>query len=375
VRVRHQEGYVYRKKQNWYLRYREVVQQPDGTSAYVQKCRKLVEYGGDYRTKSAVKVLADEFLAPLNNGSASPQSTMLLTQFVDQLYLPFVKSNKRPSTYAGYRNMWNLYLKDRCEITLREFRTFEGESILNSIVRDFNVSSTTVAHIKAFLSGVFRYAKRQGVINSENPMHDVVLPKARRGGETYAYSLDEINRVLVELPEKPATIVATAAFTGVREGELRGMLWENYSGTQVWITQSVWRGHVQEPKTKASMAPVPVIAELAARIDTYRKSSGSPANGLMFPNSVGKPTCMAKLARDVVRPAFKKAGVAWHGWHAFRRGLATNLHRLGVADKVIQAILRHSNVAVTQSCYIKTVGADVEEAMMSLNRAAAAKKA
>jgi hypothetical protein len=28
----------------------------------------------------------------------------------------------------------------------------------------------------------------------------------------------------------------------------------------------------------------------------------------------------------------------WHGWHAFRRGLATNLHRLGVSDKVIQQI-------------------------------------
>jgi len=32
----------------------------------------------------------------------------------------------------------------------------------------------------------------------------------------------------------------------------------------------------------------------------------------------------------------------WHGWHAFRRGLATNLHALGVDDKTIQAILRHS---------------------------------
>jgi hypothetical protein len=36
----------------------------------------------------------------------------------------------------------------------------------------------------------------------------------------------------------------------------------------------------------------------------------------------------------------------WHGWHAFRRGLATNLHQLGVADKDIQAILRHSNIGI-----------------------------
>jgi integrase len=315
-----------------------------------------------------------QLLAPLNNGSTTPQSTMMLTRFVDERYLPFVKSNKRPSTYAGYRNMWTLYLKPHGEIALRDFRTVEGEEVLNAIAKKEDLSRTTMAHIKAFLSGVFRYAKRQGVVNSENPMRDVVLPKARPAGETFAYSLDEINRVLLELPEKPAAIVATAAFTGVREGELRGLLWQDYSGTQIWVTQSVWRGYVQEPKTKASMAPVPVIAELAARIDSYCKLSGSPANGLIFPNSVGKPMCMARLARDVIRPAFLKAEVEWHGWHAFRRGLATNLHRLGVPDKIIQAILRHSNVAVTQGCYIKTVGADVEEAMLSLNQEASANK-
>ncbi len=46
---------------------------------------------------------------------------------------------------------------------------------------------------------------------------------------------------------------------------------------------------------------------------------------------------------------------SWHGWHAFRRGLATNLHTLGVDDKTIQAILRHSNVSLTINVYIKSV--------------------
>ena len=46
---------------------------------------------------------------------------------------------------------------------------------------------------------------------------------------------------------------------------------------------------------------------------------------------------------------------SWHGWHAFRRGLATNLQALGVADKTIQAILRHSNVGLTINVYIKSV--------------------
>jgi hypothetical protein len=43
-------------------------------------------------------------------------------------------------------------------------------------------------------------------------------------------------------------------------GELRGFQWENYDGEQIRITQSVWRGHIGEPKTAKSSAPIPVIA-------------------------------------------------------------------------------------------------------------------
>lgn len=53
----------------------------------------------------------------------------------------------------------------------------------------------------------------------------------------------------------------------------------------------------------------------------------------------------------------------WNGWHAARRGLGTNLYRLGVPDKVIQAILRHSNVSVTLGYYVKPQSEDVIAAM------------
>jgi hypothetical protein len=63
--------------------------------------------------------------------------------------------------------------------------------------------------------------------------------------------------------------------------------------------------------------------------------------------------------RDPSRPS-------WHGWHAFRRGLGTSLHALGVDDLTTQRILRHSNVSVTQSCYIKTSDEQSIAAMMRL---------
>jgi integrase len=76
---------------------------------------------------------------------------------------------------------------------------------------------------------------------------------------------------------------------------------------------------------------------------------------------------MDALARDVIVLA-TKAGVQWYGWHAFRRGLATNLYRLGVSDKTIQRILRQANVGVTHACYIKTADSDATAAMQQFER-------
>jgi len=56
----------------------------------------------------------------------------------------------------------------------------------------------------------------------------------------------------------------------------------------------------------------------------------------------------------------------WRGWHAARRGLGSNLYRLGVPEIVIQRILRHANVSTTATYYITTAADDVRDAMTKL---------
>ena len=121
---------------------------------------------------------------------------------------------------------------------------------------------------------------------------------------------------------------------------------------------------------------------------------GSPTSGPMFkskPRSNSKPCTplnMNNVLNRMILPALNRCEVCrkekvdhagadheykrdasrpmWHGWHAFRRGLATNLHRLGVNDKTIQAILRNSNIQTTQNIYIKTVSSDSVAALKLL---------
>ena len=194
-----------------------------------------------------------------------------------------------------------------------------------------------------------------------------------------------MKKMLAVLEEPAHTVVLTAALTGLRKGEIRGLRWENFIGKELSVQQSVWNSFVTEPKTKGSKAPIPVIKQLAEALEAHRKRMGKLAVGPIFQSGNGKPLNLDNLSRRVIIPALEKCAVCgqseeehkkdghkfqrdkslpkWHGWHAFRRGLATNLHQLGVADKDIQAILRHSNIGITMNIYVKSVAESQVDAM------------
>jgi len=87
----------------------------------------------------------------------------------------------------------------------------------------------------------------------------------------------------------------------------------------------------------------------------------------MFTNSKGTRLNMNNLLARVIAPALREASItSWRGWHACRRGLGTNLYRLGVPDVVIQRILRHANVSTTTAYYVKPAADDVRDAMAKL---------
>jgi integrase len=151
--------------------------------------------------------------------------------------------------------------------------------------------------VKNFLNGVFRHAAQQGYFDGANPVKLAEIPAfAKNGTETKPYALEEIGAMLKVLSEPSATAVATAAFTGLRLGELRGLTWEAYEPaldeeSLGWlnVTRSVWRNTVGDPKTAKSKAPVPVIPQLAQRLSAHRAKCGNPSVGPMFANSAKHP--------------------------------------------------------------------------------------
>jgi len=179
--------------------------------------------------------------------------------------------------------------------------------------------------------------------------------------------------MLSVLPEPSQTVVALAAFTGLRAGEVRGLTWEAYTpGDEnslgvIRVLRSVWRGRIGEPKNSRSKAPVPLIPQLEALLERHREASGSPASGPIFPNGKGKALDLDSLYHRQMKEPFKAGGIEWEGWHGFRRDLATNLERIGVRESIAAIVLRHSNDRVTRKHYIKPPTIEAIAAMRRLS--------
>ena len=112
--------------------------------------------------------------------------------------------------------------------------------------------------------GIFTHAKNEGAFDGANPVQGARIPSnAREPRETYAYNLSQICRILEAMPLLPKAVAATASFVGLREGELRGLEWPDYTGDALNINRAIWKDVVNRPKTRASAALVPVIRQLA----------------------------------------------------------------------------------------------------------------
>jgi integrase len=315
-RAREQSGYIYKRGGWWVLRYRENVVD-NGQVRRRQLAKQIEQVKPEHmrlkRPPPEIEDAASAILLPINSNAYTPEATQSLGQFVENVYLVNLETQKRASTAKGYRARWASQLKPRCEsCRLRDFRTSDAQRILSDIARENpTLRRSTLHHLRSLLSAIFKHAIQQGYLNGPNPIREVGIPTAPEGEETYAYSLEEELRMLLYLPQPAYAIVAPAAFSGLRRSELAGALWENYEGNELMVTRSIWEGHVNEPKTRRSKAPVPVIPALARILNAYREQCGNPTSGPMFKSEsqAGTPLNMNNVLNRMILPALNRCEV------------------------------------------------------------------
>ena len=350
-----QRGQIFQRHGAWHLRYRV-----DGK----QVSRRLAEYNEQYRTEKSVRALADQILSPVNQG-LELGGLQTLQQFIELTYLPHAKLHRKPSTYNGYLNLYNLRIAPHVGgLRLATFRTLDGQRVLNSIASTNTLSHQTFKNVKSLLSAVFTFAKRMGAFDGVNPIEDTEAPKGKPASETHAYSQKEIDKMIEYLGGTALAAVIVAAYTGLSLGELQGLKWEDVNGEELSVRRTIWHGIEGTPKTHARQDAVPLLPVVQKALTEHRKRN--PLTIWIFEGPYVKPYDLATLGSKTIKSELEGSGVEWKGWHALRRGFATRLHEAGVQDRIIQSLMRHSSLSVTMKHYVKATSAANVEAMQKL---------
>jgi integrase len=107
---------------------------------------------------------------------------------------------------------------------------------------------------------------------------------------------------------------------------------------------------IQQPKTRNSVALLPLPSALETRLRDYLEHAWKPNTpGLLFPNRA----CTRLRKRESVvqyalKPLLRKLAIDESvGLHAFRHGLATELAEASVPIPVLQTQMRHADVKTT----------------------------
>jgi integrase len=370
-----QKGKLYIKNNSWWFRFMTPVV-VGGQKHWKDKYEKLAPADQFASAKQVEKEFGSRIRELLEETASITTGTMQpVNDFIAKVYFPGKLGVLRPSTLAGYKDFYKRHLKplfeDRrmCDIKLPI-----AQQMLDSVARENpQVSAGLLKHLKWLGVAIFDYAAQQGAFNpeSKNPFSDVAIPRTQHIPKPSRYAtLDDVVAMINVLDEPAATVLALAAFSGLRKSEIQGLRWEDLKGDELHVQRSAWRPtHViEETKTRASKAPVPVIPVLAKYLNAHRH--GSSDDVFIFTGAkIGRPLDLHNLANRVIRPALKKKNIPWCGWHGFRRGLATSLYKMGVDGKTRQSILRHANIQITENIYTKPVSEVSKTAMAKVERA------
>lgn len=368
-----QSGYLFLEGGKWKVRYRI----KDETGRWQWAPVHVLGTKQEFPKQSEAKTAKNEFMANQNKIGFRAETGAAIVEFAEQTYFSDIEEpgiyHLEPSTVKTYRGYWRKHLEPLLRgMMIRTFRPCDAEQVMSQIAQRTNnaLAHETYKRIKSSFSAILTHAMRKGLIH-QNPVSACSVPKGKPfGRKCYAYSLEEIVQHLQLFDGEVKAIIAAVAFAGLREGEVRGLWGTDDTGDYLRIRRSVWRSIVKdrcktlESGCEIEPAEVPIIAPLRMILDTVQHGSS-----WLFPNSLGGPIDLSNIADRIIKPALRKAGLQWYGWHAYRRGLASNVKELGIDDLVIQQILRHGDVSTTRKSYIKVRNVKVEDAMRQLGQA------
>jgi integrase len=304
-------------------------------------------------SKSAAMTALQKILADVKVSEGNLSSGMSLAQFVEGVYYPFYKRKWKNSTNeANINRVNNHILSVFGEIPVSDFKRNGLQAFLDKKANT-GLSYSMVAHMRWDLNQIFEMAVSEDLI-SRNPAKLLFVPSNAKVGERQVMSLDEVRRVLSVLDLREKLVVQLAVIAGMRPGEIFGLTWQHVGWNFVDITQRVYRGEIDTPKTKQSVRKAALADGVLESLDEWRALSlDARPKAWVFPTERGTPQSRDNMLRRFISPRLEAISLGWVDFQVMRRTHSTLMNNMGVEGKLVADQLGHS-LDVNQNVYTQS---------------------
>jgi integrase len=263
-------------------------------------------------------------------------------------YLLWVEHDRkrRHSTLESYRSMVNGSLIPRFGDRPIDAITAEDIDNYRIDLLEAEKSASTINKRLIILTGIFRRAQKNHGLR-ENVALKVDRQPIKSSGNVDTFTPDEVYLAAAKVKQPYTSLIAFAAFTGLRMGELRSLRWDDidFKRRLVFVRGSFVRGQQGAPKS-GKVRSVPLVDQARDALKLLKQTSEfTEADDLIFASETGD-----HLGYDKARKAFAKAceaaGLKTIRFHDLRHTFGTLAVQVFALSDV-QAMMGHADISTT----------------------------
>jgi integrase len=343
-------GHVFRVERArgpvWYAKYRL----PDGRQvqkklgpAWTERGRPVAGYVTKRTAEAWLRATLDEARRGVLPGMVRTGAT-----FADAAaeWLRYVEHDRRrkPSTVAGYDSIVRSQL-------LPVFGDQAIEAITPGAIEAWVGSLTQAASSRTkalvLMHGIFQRARKVWGL-PVNPVTDVEKPPLSRSGDIRVFSPEEVwALVRTAASKQDGAVFLTAAFTGLRMGELLALHWRDvdFPGNTIRVRASYYGGHLTAPKS-GKVRAVPMAPDVASALAALgRRMFWTGDDDLVFASDAGGYLDGSALRRRY-KDALTRASLRPLRFHDLRHTFGTRM--IAKADiRRVQEWMGHADIQTT----------------------------
>jgi len=290
--------------------------------------------------EAAERALIEETLNPRPKPKPEPtrEEVPRLKDFRDR-FLAMPTKYGKPSGIETRKTIMDLHLIPFFgEMQLDKIRFGQLQDFAAAQVEKGLAQKTINNHLSVLHRALVMAKKRELIENvPEFPWYKIA------DGDFDFLTFDEAERLIREGDDEWQAMILLAAKTGLRQGELLGLWWEDVDlvAGRLLVKRALVRGVMVAPKSFKARE-VALSDEALAALKSHRHLRGPH----VFCDLDGAPLTKGACKHPLWR-ACKRAGLRRIGWHVMRHTFASHLAMRGVPLKAIQELLGHATIEMT----------------------------